>query len=209
MKKREFDIILWYHHFMKSLSFWLLVAVLVVIGVIFAGRLVGEPAAEAPGTPVIISGEANMKITSSVFENNGIIPAKYTCDGENISPPLQISGVPAGAKSLALIMDDPDVPKNLRPDGMFDHWVVWNIPANTSVILEGVVPTGAVGKNTGGDARYTGPCPPDREHRYFFKLYVLDTMLSLAAGASKADLEKAMEGRVLAKAELMGRYARK
>lgn len=194
---------------MKRLIFWLLVAVLVIIGVIFAGRLVGEPAAEAPGAPVVISGETTMELTSSVFEHNGMIPQKYTCDGENISPPLQISGVPEGVKSLALIMDDPDVPKNLRPDGMFDHWIVWNIPADTSVIPESAVPNGVVGKNTSGNARYAGPCPPDREHRYFFKLYALDAMLSLAAGASKADLEKAMEGHILAKAELIGRYTRK
>lgn len=152
----------------------------------------------------------NMKLESSVFDHNGSIPAKYTCDGTNISPPLKISEVPEGTKSLVLIMDDPDVPKNLRPDGMWDHWLVWNIPPETKEIVEGQAPQGVVGKNTGGRFGYTGPCPPDREHRYFFKLYALDTALDLsAATTTKEDLEKAMQGHILGQTELMGKYDRK
>ena len=150
-----------------------------------------------------------MRLESSTFEHEGSIPAKYTCDGENISPPLKISDVSEGAKSLVLIMDDPDVPKNLRPDGVWDHWLTWNIPPETSEIPEGQNPQGVVGKNTGGSFGYRGPCPPDREHRYFFKLYALDTTLDLPADTTtKADLEKAMEGHILSQAELMGRYNR-
>ena len=149
-----------------------------------------------------------MQLTSSVFEDQGLIPLKYTCDGENISPPLNISGVPSGAKSLVLIMEDPDVPKTIRPDGMWDHWVVFNIPTEVNDITEGFNPPGVMGSNTRGDLSYGGPCPPDREHRYFFKLYALDKILDLQVGASKADVEKAMEGYIIEKAELMGRYER-
>ena len=149
-----------------------------------------------------------MKLTSPVFEHEGKIPAKYTCDGGNISPPLTISDVPSKAKSLVLIMDDPDVPKNLREDGMWDHWVVFNIPPSSSEIKEGKEPDGAHGIGSGGNLNYFGPCPPDREHRYFFKLYALSTELDLLEKATKQQVEKAMEGHVLVKVELMGRYER-
>lgn len=150
-----------------------------------------------------------MKIESSAFQNNQAVPSKYTCDGENINPPLSFSDVPKDAKSLILIMDDPDVPKTIRPDGMWDHWLVWNIPAGTTIINEGSTPPGIVGKNTGGQFGYQGPCPPDREHRYFFKLYALDTMLSLnTPTTTKQILEQAMEGHILEKTELIGLYKR-
>ena len=148
-----------------------------------------------------------MKLTSSAFNTGGIIPLKYTCDGDNISPPLTISDVPDGTKSLILIMDDPDA---VQPAGkVWDHWIIWNIAPFTREIFEGQEPRGVHGKGTGGNTSYKGPCPPDRVHRYFFKLYALNTGLSLAAGSSKAELEKAMKGRILARAELMGRYERK
>lgn len=150
-----------------------------------------------------------MKLEGTAFEHEGTIPTKYTCDGKNISPPLRISEVPEGTKSLVLIMDDPDVPKNIRPDGVWDHWLVWNIPPETAEVLEGQEPNGVVGKNTGGSFGYRGPCPPDREHRYFFKLYALDTNLDLPAEtATKAQLEVAMQGHMLGQAQLMGRYDR-
>ncbi len=106
-------------------------------------------------------------------------------------------------------MEDPDVPKNIRPDGMWDHWVVWNIPPETKIIPEGSIPPGIVGKNSRGDLAYGGPCPPDREHRYFFKLFSLDTLLNLPNTAIKKDLETAMQGHILSQTELVGRYARK
>lgn len=149
-----------------------------------------------------------MKLTSQAFEHEGSIPPKHTCDGENISPPLSIEGVPEKAKSLALIMDDPDVPKNLREDGMWDHWVVFNIPPSTSEIPEGQEPEGVHGKGTGNNTDYYGPCPPDREHRYFFKLYALDTELDLKEGATKAEVERAMAGHIIEETQLMGRYER-
>ena len=149
-----------------------------------------------------------MKLTSPAFEHGGKISSKYTCDGENINPPLAISDVPPGAGSLVLIMDDPDVPKHVRADGMWDHWVVFNIPATLRDIGEGKEPEGTHGVGTGGNVNYAGPCPPDREHRYFFKLYALDTELNLPEKATKGQVEKAMEGHVIEKTELMGRYER-
>ena len=149
-----------------------------------------------------------MKLTSTAFEHQGKIPSKYTCDGANISPPLRLSDVPAQAKSLVLIMDDPDVPKHLRQDGMWDHWVVFNIPVSLTELKEGEEPEGTHGIGTGNNLNYYGPCPPDREHRYFFKLYALDTELKLPEKAKKQQVEKAMEGHVLAKTELMGRSER-
>jgi Raf kinase inhibitor-like YbhB/YbcL family protein len=149
-----------------------------------------------------------MKLTSPVFSHQGQIPSKYTCDGENINPPLTISEVPPTAKSLVLIMEDPDVPKRLRADGMWDHWIIFNIPVTVTEISEGEEPIGIHGIGTSKNLNYYGPCPPDREHRYFFKLYALDTELALAEKATKVQVEGAMKDHILAKAELIGKYAR-
>lgn len=150
-----------------------------------------------------------MNITSPAFGHNQSIPAKYTCDGENINPPLLISAVPPEAKSLVLIMEDLDVPKYIKPDGMWDHWLVWDMLPATTEILEGREPRGIIGENSGGGKGYAGPCPPDREHRYFFKLFALDlASLGLPDSASKAEVEKAMESHVLAEAHLIGHYQR-
>lgn len=149
-----------------------------------------------------------MELTSPAFKPGGKIPSKFTCDQDNINPELNISGVPPFAASLVLIMDDPDVPPSVRHDRMWDHWVVFNIPPRTSRIPENSQPKGVPGKNTEGELCYQGPCPPDREHRYFFKLYALDTELALRPGATKAEVEKAMEGHVMAQTELMGTYNR-
>lgn len=143
-------------------------------------------------------------LTSSAFKDGQSIPSKYTCDGEDINPPLEISGVSINAKSLALIMDDPDAPV-----GVWTHWVKWNIPANTTSIPEGQEPQGVSGKGTGENLSYKGPCPPDKEHRYFFKLYALDAILNLQEGADKKELEETMKGHILQQAELMGLYNRK
>lgn len=147
-----------------------------------------------------------MKLTSSAFKDHGIIPSVYTCEGKNINPPLEITGVPHEAKSLVLINDDPDVPKTIRPEGVFDHWVIFNMPPNTHRIAENSTPPGVQGSNTKGKSEYYGPCPPDREHRYFFKLYALDTMLHLHEGATKKEIEHAMRGHIIAECQLMGRY---
>jgi Raf kinase inhibitor-like YbhB/YbcL family protein len=152
-----------------------------------------------------------LSITAPAFSQNGGIPPTYTCDGDNTNPELRLSGVPDGAKSLALIVDDPDIPQTVK-DRMgievFDHWVVFNIPPETKELSEGMRPAGTEGNNGAGKAAYTGPCPPDREHRYLFTLYALDTTLDLPEGASRADVEKAMEGHVLETAVLTGRYER-
>ena len=162
--------------------------------------------------------ESTLTLTSPAFEHNGKIPSKFTCDAKEpdrqVNPMLSISGVPAGAKSLALIMDDPDVPKALKPDGVFDHWTLFNLPAGRETLIEeGKVPEGAVvGANGAGKSAYVGPCPPPQyepsEHRYFFRLYALDTMLDLPEGASKTDVLRTMQGHILAQTELIGKYRR-
>jgi len=140
-------------------------------------------------------------VKSPAFENNQLIPAKYTCDGDNVNPPLTIEGVPEETKSLVLIVDDPDAPM-----GTFDHWIVWNIPP-TSKIEENTVP-GAEGMSSYRKHAYGGPCPPYGTHRYFFKVYALDMKLDLTANSKKKDVEKAMESHVLAEGELVGLYRR-
>jgi Raf kinase inhibitor-like YbhB/YbcL family protein len=145
-----------------------------------------------------------MKIESPAFENNQSIPSKYTCDGENVNPPLKISQMPKEAKSLVLVFDDPDAPA-----GTWVHWTIWNIDPQTEEIAEASVPQNAVeGKTSFGRPGYGGPCPPSGTHRYFFKLYALDTVLNLDSSAKIKDIESAMEGHVLARAELMGLYKR-
>ncbi len=145
----------------------------------------------------------NMKIESPDFKEGKQIPSDFTCDGKNISPELVFKDVPANAKSLALIMDDPDAPR-----GTFTHWVVWNIPSNAKGISRGEKIKYAQGMSDFGRTGYGGPCPPSGTHRYFFKLYALDTVLGLEEGSSRSDLEKAMKGHVIAEAKLMGTYQR-
>jgi len=152
----------------------------------------------------------NFSITSAAFKEGEMIPQKYACDGQNISPPLKWNSVPSNVKSLALIVDDPDAPA-----GIWVHWVIFNIPPAMTELSENVpakdsLPDGALqGKNSSRDIGYEGPCPPGGTHRYYFKLYALDTTLKLSSGITKADLLKAMEGHIVAQAQLMGRYSRK
>ncbi|HVO75314.1 MAG TPA: YbhB/YbcL family Raf kinase inhibitor-like protein [Ignavibacteriaceae bacterium] len=151
----------------------------------------------------------SIKVTSSAFENGEFIPAKYTCDGANISPPLSWSGIPEGAKTLALIADDPDAPGRT-----FVHWVIFNLPVHEKELLEGVTPSrniseALMGTNDFGHIGYGGPCPPSGTHRYFFKLYALNSAVHLEAGATKDQLLKAMEKHILGQGELMGKYKRK
>jgi len=147
-----------------------------------------------------------MKLTSPAFREGEIIPSVYTCEGKNWNPPLEIENVPKSAVSLVLIMEDPDVPPSVRSDRMWDHWVIFNIPASEKKIKENSTPPGIQGKNTSGKNQYEGPCPPDREHRYFFNLYALNKSLDLKPGAAKAQVEHAMKDHILASAKLMGRY---
>ncbi|MBI2742317.1 MAG: YbhB/YbcL family Raf kinase inhibitor-like protein [Chlamydiales bacterium] len=147
-----------------------------------------------------------MHLSSAAFTHQGKIPSKYTCEGENINPPLSIKDVPSQAKSLVLIMDDPDVPEFVRKDRMWVHWVAFDMPPTLKEIKENSPAPGISGKNTGGKLGYQGPCPPDRQHRYFFKLYALDSLLSLPQGSTKQQVEKAMEGHILSSVELIGTY---
>lgn len=150
-----------------------------------------------------------MKLTSSAFENECYIPKKYTCDGAGISPPLTITGIPTGTASLVLIMDDPDVPTSIRPDGIWDHWIVFNIPASTTQIAEGKEPAGTPGIGTNNNTVYEGPCPPEGDHHhYFINIYALDGLLDLPKGSTKKQIMEAMKNHILAKAILIGRYKR-
>ena len=145
-----------------------------------------------------------LKLASSAFENNSTIPSKYTCDGEDINPPLDISGIPSNAKSLLLIVDDPDA-----PTGTWNHWIVWNIPI-VSKIDENSVPNRAIqGINDFDKHIYGGPCPPSGTHRYMFKLYALDTTLDRDSNSEKNDVLKAMEGHVLDQTVLIGLYKKR
>ncbi|OGL78707.1 hypothetical protein A3J43_02150 [Candidatus Uhrbacteria bacterium RIFCSPHIGHO2_12_FULL_54_23] len=143
-----------------------------------------------------------MELRSSAFVHHAAIPRRYTCDGEDVNPPLEFSGVPEGALSLAFIVDDPDAPA-----GIWVHWTLWNIAPDTRSIPEHSVPAGAVeGTTSFGKTGWGGPCPPSGEHRYFFKLYALDAVLDLSSSADKAALEQAMTNHTLAQAELIGLY---
>lgn len=154
----------------------------------------------------------SLALTSPAFSEGGAIPSQYTCDAStSTNPPLTISGVPEGARSLVLIVDDPDVPKQLKPDGLFVHWVLFNIPTGIETIGEGEAP-GVSGVSSAGDTEYVPPCPPPNyeppEHRYVFTLYALDAELALRPGASKDEVLSALEGHVLDEAKLVGRYRR-
>jgi Raf kinase inhibitor-like YbhB/YbcL family protein len=149
------------------------------------------------------AGGARMKITSSAFQEGGNIPSKFTCDGGDSSPPLRIAEIPSGAKTLALVVDDPDA-----PSGVFTHWIVWNISPQTNAIAEGSAPQGVQGTNDFGKSGYGGPCPPSGTHRYYFKIFALDRELNLPAGAKRNQLDAAMKGHVVAEGELKGRYAK-
>ncbi|MEA2112410.1 MAG: YbhB/YbcL family Raf kinase inhibitor-like protein [Patescibacteria group bacterium] len=147
--------------------------------------------------------EMNLGLSSPVFLDQTNISAKYTCDGDNINPPLQISGVGEQAKSLVLIMDDPDALTEV-----WNHWIKFNIPVTTQEIIEGGEPEGISGEGTGGNLEYSGPCPSEAEHSYVFRLYSLDTELALPEGSSREEVEKEMEGHILQTAELVGKYER-
>ena len=146
---------------------------------------------------------STLRIASTAFAGNGLIPTMYTCDGLNVNPPLSISGVPDGTASLILIMEDPDA-----PTGIWDHWLVFNIDPKTTLIPEGSVPPGILGKGTNGKSAYNGPCPPDGLHRYIFTLYSLDIKLDLPEGATKNEIINAMNGHVLDHTALIGKYER-
>ena len=157
------------------------------------------------GTILNINAASSVSVATSAFQAGGDIPAKFTCNGANVNPALKINGVPNEAKSIVLIVDDPDAPR-----GLFTHWILWNIDPKTTDIGENSVPAGGVqGTNDFGKRNYGGPCPPSGTHRYFFKIFALDMKLDLKPGARRADLDAAMKSHILAQGELMARYAHK
>jgi len=153
----------------------------------------------------LAAGGGKMKITSSAFQEGGTIPEKFSKNGQNANPGLRIEGVPAEAKSLALIVDDPDAPV-----GLFTHWLVWNIDPKTTEIGENDVPKGAAqGTNDFPGQHYDGPQPPSGTHRYYFKIFALDQTLNLKPGAKRREVDVALKGHVIGQGELMGKYSKK
>ena len=172
---------------------------LVIVGITLILMFVGLSGCTSDDEETRLFG--NMKLTSSAFAQGNPIPLEYTCDGDDISPPLTFTDVPDNTTSLALIMDDPDA-----PTGTWVHWIVWNIPSSSTGFLKGEVIIFPQGTNDNGELDYGGPCPPSGTHHYYFKLYALDTMLNLEVGATKNQLEDAMIGHIIEEAELMGTY---
>ena len=178
----------------------------IALMMMFAVACAKQPATNPPATQTP-QAATNMKLTSSAFAEGQAIPRQYTCAGINISPPLEWTGIPKSAKTIAIIADDPDAPA-----GTWVHWVIYNLPADTLGMIENLPPTeeikggGLQGKNDFEKIGYGGPCPPSGTHRYLFKIFALDSELPLKSGATKADVEKAMSGHVLAQAQLMGTY---
>jgi len=188
---------------MKNFSKLLIIIILVLIlgGIIFLFWQ-EKPKEEIPSELAL---PKIMKISSFAFENNSPIPSKYTCDGQDINPPLEIEDIPEEAQSLVLVVDDPDA-----PIGTFLHWLVFNINPDVSLIEENSLPSGAVqGRNGFGKESYGGPCPPFGEHRYFFKIYALDKKLDLLSGSRLKEVEGAIQDHILDQAQLIGLYQRK
>ena len=170
-----------------------------ILGAIFTGGCLQNYISEEESEMETEVGDMILK--STAFVEGGKIPSKYTCDGEDINPPLEIEEIPVGAESLVLIVDDPDAPM-----GTWDHWIVWNIPIVTK-INEDSVP-GIQGKNSWERNDYGGPCPPSGTHRYFFKLYALDTTLDIDYNSTKKEVEKVMDGHIISHTQLVGLYSR-
>jgi Raf kinase inhibitor-like YbhB/YbcL family protein len=192
---------------MKKKANAFLLAVLLAGMLMISGCVRNESEGSASKeSPVTGKGYESMKIQSikvfsSAFESNGTIPRKYTCNGENINPPLEFEGIPEEADSLVLILDDPDAPMKT-----FTHWIVWNIEP-VAKLEEDSIP-GVEGINDFRKIGYGGPCPPSGTHRYFFKVYALDKQLEIKAGASRKELESEMIGHIIAEGELMGKYSK-
>jgi Raf kinase inhibitor-like YbhB/YbcL family protein len=182
------------------------IAAIIMLAVACAKQPPGPTANPSSASPTQ-SAAPGIKLISSAFTEGQKIPRQYTCDGINISPPLEWTGLPKTAKTIAIIADDPDAPA-----GDWVHWVIYNLPADTMGMIENVPATedvkggGLQGKNDFGKIGYGGPCPPSGTHRYLFRIYAVDSELALKAGAARTDVEKAMEGHILAQAQLIGTY---
>ncbi len=183
---------------------FLLSIILLIFSCIFLSGC-GAKNAPSPADNKFTGKATNMKLTSPVFDDGDFIPAKYTCDGENVSPPLEISDVPEDTQSLVLIVDDPDAPA-----GDWVHWTIWNIDPGTKEISEGNVPAGAMqGSTDFGNNKYGGPFPPSGTHRYQFKLYALDTILDLNSYSAKKDIEREMKDHILDQIMFVGLYQKR
>ncbi len=197
---------------MKIPNVFRMFAVVPVLVLLLAAAASGQTS--GPGSavpPETAKGGHRMEITSPAFPPNGEIPPQFTCEGQDLSPALTWSGVPTRAKSLAIVVDDPDAPDPNAPKMTWVHWVLYNLPVSATGLPESVkskdLPKGALeGKNDWKRTGYGGPCPPIGRHRYYFNLYALDTVLPDLNEPTKAQLEKAMEGHVLAAAEMIGTY---
>ncbi len=187
----------------KAVVIGAILCLVVIVGIYYVGHpFLTKNIPNISPTPTMT--EVSMELISSAFENYQKIPAAYTCDGKKLHPPFAITGVPSSAKSLVIIIDDPDA-----PGGIFTHWVIWNINPLTKDIGEGVIPEKSQeGTNSAGQIGYTPPCPPSGEHRYFFTLYAMDVKLGLDGKATKADIENSMRGHVITQALLVGVYSR-
>jgi len=182
------------------------VILIVSLGILFLGAcatVAPETSVPADAPSEAIEPAASFELTSTVFAEGASIPVRYSCDGEDISPPLTWNDPPAGTQSFALVMDDPDAPV-----GTWDHWVVFNLSANMRELSEAANVAAPTGKNSWGRNDYGGPCPPEGTHRYFFKLYALDTTLDLGENTNKKQVLSAMQDHILAEAELMGTFSR-
>lgn len=192
---------------------------IVFIGAYFVIERANAPAVEDLEEDIVIEedmlketpkADVKLTLTSPAFEDRGLIPSRYTCDGENINPELHISGVPEGAESLVLVMDDPDIPDSVKKSlgiEKFDHWVLYSIPPDTEVIPEGAQ-LGSEGLTSRGEPGYVGSCPPDREHRYFFRLYALKGTINFIKTPTLDEVESIAKDMALASTTLMGRYER-
>jgi len=195
-------------------AIWFSLIIVIVVGssvAVLSYTTITHHSSQLPKTfDSITSAKQSMKITSSAFTDHHSIPQQYTCDGKGINPPLEFQNVPNEAKGLVLIMDDPDIPKNINPTGMYAHWVVYNMDPRVRSIPENSVPLGMQGLNSAEQQNYTPPCPPDRQHRYFFKLYAVDTRLHFVdpAEVTKQMVIDEMKGHIIAEAELVGVYNR-
>ncbi len=149
-----------------------------------------------------------MRVISKAFENEGQIPKKYTCEGFGLNPPLQILDIPQKARSLVLLSWDSDVPLSAGTNGNWDHWIVFNINPNLCEIKEGVEPDGVHGITTSNTHEYVAPCPPDREHRYFFKIYAIDILLNLTEQATRKEVENAIKNHIIDEAQIIGKYCK-
>lgn len=207
---------------MKKIGFILIVVIFLCSALFLVWKIKNKTGNQPQLAPVIINTDP-MQITSPEFLNNKLIPSKYTCDGDGVNPPLSFADVPKQAVTLALVVDDPDASSFTsnsakatsdfqnatedKPKGTWVHWLVWNMAPTLESISENSVPQGVIqGQGSSGQNVYGSPCPPSGQHRYFFKLYALDTKLTIPSYSTSVDLEKAMEGHIISQAQLIGLY---